>query len=136
MGWTIVGTVFELNRRGKFDLESARNMLGLVFKITSEIDEQFQLQMAHISSARNASDLDRVTVLEAEVQTIIQKWENKMTKLGLEPKGIWLVDFDAGDGFYCWKYPEMDIKFWHGYNDGYTGRKPISNPSPSNNLNQ
>lgn len=121
----VMGTIFELNRRGTFNIDSARQLLPLVYKITSEIDSEFQILMEQITVARNQSNVERTGELEAEVQSLIGRWEGKIMKLGLEPKGIWLVDFDTGNGFYCWKYPEMDIKFWHGYDDGFSGRKPI-----------
>jgi hypothetical protein len=100
-------------------------MLNLVYRITSEVDQQFQDLTSRIASARAANDIETVNDLENQAQALIQRWESKITKLGLEPKGIWLVDFDAGNGFYCWKYPELDIKFWHAYKDGFSGRKPI-----------
>lgn len=124
-----VGNVFEFNRRVSFNLDSAKEMLHLVYRITSDIDQQFQDLTSQITKARNDKDIDSVNKLESQVQALIQRWEGKITKLGLEPKGIWLVDFDAGNGFYCWKYPELDIKFWHAYKDGFTGRKPIETTS-------
>ncbi len=130
-----MGTVFELNRRGVFNIESARQMLPLVYKITSESDDEFQILMEQISIARSQSDIEKTSELETGVQSLISRWESKIMKLGLEPKGIWLIDFDAGDGFFCWKYPEIDIKFWHGYDDGFSGRKPIQDePKVPENL--
>ena len=31
---------------------------------------------------------------------------------GLEVKGLWLVDFDNGSGYYCWQYPEEGLQFY------------------------
>jgi len=130
-----VGSVFEFNRRSIFNLESAKQLLPLVFRITSDIEHQFQELTTQIAMARSTTDVEKVTELEAEIQDLIQRWESKMTKLGLEPKGIWLVDFDAGNGYFCWKYPELDIKFWHAYKDGFTGRKPIESIQPHDYFN-
>jgi hypothetical protein len=35
------------------------------------------------------------------------------------------VDFDNGDGYYCWCYPEHSITHYHGYSDGFAGRMKI-----------
>ena len=48
-----------------------------------------------------------------------------MRSLGLEIKGLWLVDFDSGAGYYCWKYPEPAIDHFHGYEEGFAGRLPL-----------
>lgn len=129
-----MGNVFEFNRRVSFNLDTARQMLSLVYRITSDVDQQFQDLTSRITAAQNAKDTQAVSELESKVQELIQRWESKISKLGLEPKGIWLVDFDAGNGFYCWKYPELEIKFWHAYQDGFTGRKPIDVPPPLKDL--
>ena len=47
--------------------------------------------------------------------------------LGVEVKGLWLADFDSGDGYYyCWKLGEDDIEHFHRYETGFAGRRPIS----------
>lgn len=120
-----MGEVFELNRRGVFSLASARQLLPLVFKITAEIDIEARRVMDLMMTAQKDDDSGRYRLLEAEAQVLIDRWEAKIRKLGLEPKGLWLVDIDFGQGYFCWKYPELDIKFWHGYSDGFTGRRPI-----------
>jgi hypothetical protein len=40
-----------------------------------------------------------------------------------------LVDFphlrDGRVVNLCWKYPEREIRFWHGMDEGYASRKPL-----------
>jgi hypothetical protein len=49
-----------------------------------------------------------------------------VTSLGCEVKGVWLVDWDTGDGYYCWRFPEQAISFFHTYDEGFAGRIPIN----------
>ena len=49
----------------------------------------------------------------------------EMEALGLEVKGLWLVDFDSGGGFYCWRWPEPALAHFHTYDEGFDGRTPI-----------
>ena len=48
-----------------------------------------------------------------------------MEALGLEVKGPWLVDFDCGSGLYCWRWPEVKLEYFHGYDEGFAGRVRI-----------
>ena len=52
-------------------------------------------------------------------------WTRDMEILGVVVKGLWLVDFDSGEGYYCWKYPEPAVSHYHGYDDGFPGRIKI-----------
>ena len=52
-------------------------------------------------------------------------WAEAVQDLGAEAKGLWLVDFDAGNGYYCWKHPEPTVSHYHGYDDGFAGRMKI-----------
>ncbi len=61
----------------------------------------------------------------AELESVVAAWTGQLQGFGLEVKGLWLVDFDNGDGYYCWKYPEVAILHYHGYNEGFTGRMKI-----------
>jgi hypothetical protein len=57
-----------------------------------------------------------------EAQRIVASWAESIMNLGIEVKGLWLIDFDNGSGYYCWQYPEESLQYFHGYDDGFSGR--------------
>lgn len=61
----------------------------------------------------------------AQVEAIVETWVQAVRSRGVEVKGLWLVDFDNGSGFYCWRYPELSLLFYHSYEEGFGGRVPI-----------
>jgi len=60
-----------------------------------------------------------------EADAVITEWAEGLLAKGLEVKGLWLVDFDNGSGYYCWQYPEPSLRHFHSYEDGFQGRMPI-----------
>jgi hypothetical protein len=63
--------------------------------------------------------------LSESLRDVVAAWVEEVRALGLEAKGLWLVDFDNGEGYYCWSYPEPAITHYHGYDDGFSGRISI-----------
>lgn len=60
-----------------------------------------------------------------EAQGILQSWAREMIELGIDVKGPWLVDFDSGDGYWCWRWPEETLDYYHGYDEGFAARVRI-----------
>lgn len=117
-----MGQLIEINRKRYFNLEDAMELLPIVRRITQEAYgevKQLTTQLSYIK------DKPRKELVERAIQKKFQHWQAKIGKLGCEAKGMWLVDFDSGEGYYCWHYPEPTIRFYHGYFDGYRGRVKI-----------
>ncbi len=123
--------VIEINRRSVFSLEEAREVLPVVFRITKSYSQKVDVLLERLDGLNGVSGIsggkgeNQVISLENQVNQLIQEWQGKMQKLGALPKGLWIADFDSGDGYYCWKFPERNIEFWHKYTDGYSKRIPV-----------
>jgi hypothetical protein len=63
--------------------------------------------------------------VQGRIEGIIGTWAQALMEMGIEVKGLWLVDFDNGSGYYCWRYPEDALQFYHSYEDGFRGRMRI-----------
>lgn len=60
-----------------------------------------------------------------QVDRVVAAWARALVSRGLEVKGLWLVDFDSGSGYYCWSHPESSLQFFHSYEEGFRGRVRI-----------
>jgi hypothetical protein len=63
--------------------------------------------------------------LDERIQEVVQRWAREMEALGADVKGLWLVDFDSGAGYYCWTWPETALEYFHTYEEGFAGRARI-----------
>jgi hypothetical protein len=102
-------------------LEGARAVLADVRSRTERaVDAAERLVLAR----EGAPEAERARV-DAEIQSVIERWAGEMEALGAEVKGVWLVDFDTGSGYYCWRWPETALDHFHGYEEGFAGRTRI-----------
>jgi hypothetical protein len=80
---------------------------------------------AEALAERQAAQAEARGELAEQVEAVVMRWAREMEALGLEVKGLWLVDFDSGSGYYCWQWPEERLEFYHGYDEGFAGRARI-----------
>lgn len=113
--------VVEINRKKTFTLADARLLLPLIFRMTEDASREVK---AHLNRIEAFSDKahPNVAIIEQQINFAIDRWQVKIQKLGAHPKGLWMADFDNGEGYFCWKFPEIEINHWHGYQDGFSGR--------------
>jgi hypothetical protein len=106
-----------------FNLDAAHRVLPRIQELTSEAARRAD---EVIDQARLLNDADpRRQRLEHTLRNIVEGWAKEISALGGEAKGLWLVDFDNGAGYWCWKHPEPSIEYCHSYGEDFTGRKLI-----------
>jgi hypothetical protein len=106
-----------------FTLKEARALLPRVKEITQGYYTVVEELRESVSDPENAAEVKR---LERRINAELQKWAAEIKELGVEVKGLWLADFDSGDGYYyCWQLGEDDIEHFHRYETGFAGRRPI-----------
>ncbi len=117
-----MGQVIAIHQKRLFTLDEARELLPIVRRLTESTDRQVKLLNVRLNYSWNPDTKKSTTV---EIQKAFQAWSKKLFHLGIETKGMWLADFDSGNGFYCWQYPEPDIVYFHSYESGMSGRVRI-----------
>ncbi len=116
-----MGSVFELNRKRVFTIAEAREILPLVRRVTDEASQRVKSLMSLLEAIRE-KDSAKGKELEDKINKHVEEWQTKIEKLGAEGKGLWLVDFDCGTGYYCWKFPEDRLEHFHSYTEGFQAR--------------
>lgn len=116
-----MGSVFELNRKRVFTISEARELLPIVRRVTEEANSRIKGLVVLLEASRDRES-QRTKDLETKINEHVSEWQTKISKLGAEGKGLWLVDFDCGTGYYCWKFPEEGLEHYHGYTEGFQSR--------------
>ncbi|MEW6325899.1 MAG: DUF2203 domain-containing protein [Nitrospirota bacterium] len=111
-------------RKRIFALDEAQTLLPKVQELTERSVAAATIVEFQLAALKGA--VKRRAELEQEYFSIINQWAEAIHGLGCEAKGLWLVDFDNGEGYYCWKYPEASLDYFHDYSSGYSGRMKIN----------
>jgi len=102
-----------------FSYDEAAALLPEVRRLTEEAYQR-------VASLGVGPALDHLQAeARGQVDEIVNAWAQALIVRGLEVKGLWLVDFDNGSGYYCWRYPEEGLHFYHSYEEGFRGRMRI-----------
>jgi hypothetical protein len=115
-----MGDIVPLGRRRVFTLDEARELLPAVRRVTERAVRAVDELVERSERTRTCSEQQ-----DDELAAVIGVWAEQIGRLGCEPKGVWLVDFDNGGGYYCWHYPEADIEHFHSYGSGFSGRAKL-----------
>ena len=107
-----------------FTYEEALETFPQVQRLTHDAVRRVESLVQQIQSLDEMSE--RRDEIEDAYRAIVDNWVRQIQALGCEVKGLWLVDWDNGGGYYCWRYPEESLGFFHTYEDGFQGRIPIN----------
>jgi hypothetical protein len=109
----------ERSEKRIFSYEAAAAMLPEVRRLTQEAHRTVEELGGESGHATSRADLQK------RLEDIVNGWARSLARMGLEVKGLWLVDFDNGSGYYCWRYPEEGLNYYHSYEEGFNGRMRI-----------
>lgn len=104
-------------------LAAARALLPEIRDRTARAREEVDAIQREREQASGDAALS--TELEQRAAAVLSGWMRAMEALGVEVKGAWLVDFDNGEGYYCWRDPEPELEFFHGHDEGFADRVRI-----------
>ena len=113
--------ITRLQQHKVFTHQEAEELLPLIYRMTESSNKEIKY-IKQCMDALPPANKSKWFELELKMDQEIDRWNKKIERLGLKPKGVWLADFDNGEGFFCWKFPETQILYKHGYQDGFSGR--------------
>ncbi|MCC6278185.1 MAG: DUF2203 family protein [Oligoflexia bacterium] len=122
-----MGKVVQLNQKRVFTQIEANELLPIIKRITEEANSRIKGLLTLVEATRDIDEA-KTRELEEKISSHVEEWQSKIAKLGAEGKGLWLVDFDSGTGYFCWKYPEAHVEHHHGYQEGFQARVRLTKP--------
>mgnify|MGYP005640954739 CR=1 FL=1 len=108
-----MGSVIPINSSRIFTQDDAEELLPVVKRLaeraaTTVTDLQEQLRWT-------PQEEPLYKRLSNKIESTVKIWATKISRLGCEPRGIWLVDFDAGEGWFSWRFGDDGLNFFHSH---------------------
>ena len=123
-----------------FTLKEANAMLPSVIKKFKNIvnlkNDLIRIQSELESNPKYMSSFKDYVLKKQEMNSAISNFYKAIEEL--ENVGVVIKSVDEGlldfpslrfneEIWLCWKEGETEIKFWHGKDEGFNGRKPVEN---------
>jgi len=123
-----------------FTLKEANAMLPSVIKKFKNLvnlkNELIRIQSELESNPKYMSSFKDYVLKKQELNSAISNFYKAIEEL--ESAGVVIKSVDEGlldfpslrfneEIWLCWKDGETEIKFWHGKDEGFNGRKPVEN---------
>ena len=122
-----------------FTIKDANEMLPSVIKkfknIVSMKNQVVKIQSELETNPRYISSFKDYVIKKQELDSAISNFYKAIEDL--EDTGVMIKSIDEGlldfpslrfneEVWLCWKEGEKEINFWHGKDEGFMGRKPLS----------
>ena len=104
-----VHNIFHLNKEKKFSEDQAYELVNLFHAITSKSKVKINGHNSRLDFYKAQPELaDNV---QFELNTEIQKWSEKVRRLGGVPLSLYKVKIPASEGHFTWEFPSSDIEY-------------------------
>jgi len=122
-----------------FTIKDANEVLPTVIRKFKDIvnlkDQAVLIQSEMETNPKYMSNFKDYVIKKQELNTTMSNFYKAIEDL--ENMGVMIKSIEEGlldfpsirfneEVFLCWKEGETEIKFWHGKDEGFMGRKPLS----------
>lgn len=122
-----------------FTIKDANQILPSVIKkfknIINAKDQIMQIQTEMETDPKYMTNFKEYVIKKQELNSAISNFYKSIEEL--ESTGVMIKSVEEGlldfpslrfneEIWLCWKEGETEIKFWHGKDEGFRGRKPLS----------
>lgn len=121
-----MGEVIPIHSRRTFSQQEAESLLPIVRRITERVAIRVSEMKEQLRFVPHDEPMHKRLLSDIELE--VRRWAIKVSKLGCEPRGIWLVDFDAGNGWFSWRLGDERLAFFHSHEYPMSNADPLATP--------
>lgn len=107
---TNVHHIFNLNETKTFSEDDAYELVNLFLAVTVKAKNQINGLSSKLEYYK--SQPEEADKIQFELNEAIQKWSEKMRRLGGTPLALYKVKIPAENGFFIWEHPKATLEFF------------------------
>ena len=120
----VIASISHPGEARQFSLSEATEMLPVLRKVTAAASKELNPYQDQMNVLLDCDP--RQGPLKDEFEQIVRKWISQVQRLGVRVSGLWEVGFDTGDGYLCWRHPELRLAYFRNYQEDFSRRRPIA----------
>lgn len=104
-----VHNIYHLNQEKLFTEDEAYNLVNLLLAITPKAKNTINglnSRLEYHKAIPHEAD-----AIQMELNTQIQKWSEKVRRLGGTPLALYKVKIPTNGGYFKWEFPKAEIEF-------------------------
>jgi len=103
-----VHQIFHVNKQSTFAQNEALELINLLHLVTQKSKNKINALSGHLNYNKNAPK--QAKYYQEQLNGEIQKWSEKVRRLGAVPLSLYKVKISASDdSYYTWEFPSIDL---------------------------
>lgn len=103
-----VHNIFHLNTNKSFTEDEAYELLNLLYIVTTKAKNKIQGLNSQLEFHKAMPS--QAQTFEGLINTEIQKWSEKVRRLGGTPMALYQVKIPTKGGFFFWDFPKVELE--------------------------
>jgi hypothetical protein len=104
-----VHKIYHFNSEKLFAEDEAYEMVNLLLAVTGKAKNTINGLNSRLEYYK--AQPEQADAIQFELNTEIQKWSDKVRRLGGVPLALYKVKIPTNGGFFTWEFPSADIEF-------------------------
>ena len=105
-----IHNIYPIYSQREFSQVEAQEMIDLFLTITGKAKNKINGLNSRIEFFKNQPELSEQLQLDLNME--IQKWSDKMRRLGGTPTELYKAKIPTVNGYFSWEFPSVEIEFY------------------------
>lgn len=104
-----IHSIYHINNEKRFTEDEAYELVNLLVAVTSKSKNKINGLNSRLEYYKGQPRM--ADEIQTELNLEIQKWSDKVRRLGGFPLSLYKVNIPSHTGYFSWSYPSVELEF-------------------------